>query len=227
MPYTLMKGLLWILAAVVIGIVVGWLLRSVAAKRQIARARDSRLDPAEHDELLRLRTRVANLEPIVNERDRLRAELDRARPRPGVDVAPAAFTTSAAEDAPASAPSAHSAASTTSAGPSTPAPRGGNSNDARAASAALGRRVAIDDLTVIEGIGPKIAELCHGIGIRTWADLAETEASLLKTMLTDAGQRFKAHDPSTWPEQAGLLAAGAWDEFRALTDRLDGGRAVD
>ena len=91
----------------------------------------------------------------------------------------------------------------------------------------LGRKVQADDLTVIDGIGPKIAELCHGIGIRTWAELSTTEVSLLRTMLNDAGQRFKAHDPSTWPEQAALLAAGDWDEFKALTDALDGGRPVD
>jgi predicted flap endonuclease-1-like 5' DNA nuclease len=101
------------------------------------------------------------------------------------------------------------------------------STDIADAAAVIGKRVERDDLTVVEGIGPKIAELCHGIGISTWTELAETEVSLLRTMLNDAGQRFKAHDPTTWPEQAALLSKGAWTEFAALTDRLDGGRPVE
>ena len=63
--------------------------------------------------------------------------------------------------------------------------------------------------------------LCHGIGIRTWADLAATEVSLLRTMLDDAGARLKNSDPSTWPQQAGLLATRDWTGFAALRDRLN------
>ena len=79
MPYTLMKGLAWVLLAVLLGIVIGWLLRSVAAKRQVERARAANLGTADRDELERLRQRVAELEPIVAERDLLRAELDESR----------------------------------------------------------------------------------------------------------------------------------------------------
>jgi hypothetical protein len=31
-------------------------------------------------------------------------------------------------------------------------------------------------------------------------------------------------DPGTWTEQAALAAAGKWDEFKELTERLKGGR---
>src|SRR5690606_16054235 len=48
-------------------------------------------------------------------------------------------------------------------------------SDVAAASAALGRQIELDDLTVVDGIGPQIAELCGGIGIQTWRDLAQTE----------------------------------------------------
>jgi predicted flap endonuclease-1-like 5' DNA nuclease len=99
--------------------------------------------------------------------------------------------------------------------------------DLSEAKAVLGTKVELDDLKLIEGIGPKIASLCHGIGIRTWLDLSTTEVSLLQMMLSDAGSRYAAHDPSTWPEQAGLLAAGRWNEFKVLTDGLSGGRATD
>ena len=191
MPYTLMKGLLWVVLAVGLGIIIGWSLRSVAARRQIRRARSEHHDAAE---LERLRGRVANLEPVVAERDQLRAEVDGLRSEMTADVAPARPTASAAPDV-------------------------------ALAAAHLGRSIELDDLTVVEGIGPQIQELCHGIGIRTWFDLATTEVSLLRTMLHDAGSRFHAHDPSTWPQQAELLAAGRWADFRALTDGLNGGRA--
>lgn len=92
---------------------------------------------------------------------------------------------------------------------------GGIVGEASAAS------VAADDLTAVAGIGPSIAELCEGIGIRSWSDLADTEVSLLRAMLSDAGPRFKTHDPTTWPEQAALLAAGRWDDFAELVARLD------
>jgi predicted flap endonuclease-1-like 5' DNA nuclease len=77
-------------------------------------------------------------------------------------------------------------------------------------------RVEPDDLTVIEGLGPGVCELCHGIGILTFADLAATEVSLLRTLLVDAGARYQVHDPTTWPAQARLLAEGRWDEFREM-----------
>ena len=69
--------------------------------------------------------------------------------------------------------------------------------------------------------------LCHGIGIRTWQDLSTTEVSLLRTMLLDAGPRFRTHDPSTWPEQARLLAEGRWDEFAAFVESGQPSSPVD
>jgi predicted flap endonuclease-1-like 5' DNA nuclease len=185
MPYTLMKGLGWFAAAFVLGIVIGWLLRAVSAKRQVARARANQVDMVEME---RMRGRIANLEPVVAERDRLQAELDALRGAPPGPV----------EQQPP--PPAQL--------PVTP--------DLAAAAVVLGHPVTLDDLKEIPGIGPNVEDLCHGIGIRTWFDLSTTEASLLHTMLVDAGPRFRTHDPSLWPEQARLLAAGRWEEFRKL-----------
>jgi NADH-quinone oxidoreductase subunit I len=81
-----------------------------------------------------------------------------------------------------------------------------------------------DDLTRIEGIGPRIAGLFQEAGIITFAQLAATEVSKLKQILTDAGPQFQLADPSTWPEQAKLAATGKWAELEALQDRLKGGR---
>lgn len=210
MPYTLMKGLVWVLLAVLLGVVIGWLLRSVAAKRQIERARSGNVGTADQAEVERLRNRVANLEPVIAERDRLKQELDDRRNIGGPPTAPASDTPTAG-DAGAANGSADPAAAA----------------ELAEAASVLGRPIVLDDLTVIEGIGPTTVELCHGIGITTWEELSVTEVSLLRTMLNDAGQRFKATDPSTWPAQAALLATGSWAEFKAFVDGLDGDRAVD
>jgi predicted flap endonuclease-1-like 5' DNA nuclease len=226
MPYTLMKGLVWVLLAVVLGIVIGWLLRSVAAKRQVDRARAQQGDDAE---LERLRGRLTNLESVVVERDRLKEELEASRAA-GSDLSTASSGLSS-EVQGLAAVSAADQGVADQADETAPehddGPEPAAAPDVDGAAAVLGRSITLDDLKVIEGIGPKIEELCNGIGIRTWFDLSTTEASLLRTMLADAGSRFRSHDPATWPEQAGLLAAGRWEEFVALTDALSGGRAVD
>lgn len=81
-----------------------------------------------------------------------------------------------------------------------------------------------DDLKLIEGIGPKIAELLVAAGISTFAELAAAEADHLKSILDAAGSRFKVHDPATWPQQAQLAAEGKWEELKTLQDQLNGGK---
>ncbi len=81
-----------------------------------------------------------------------------------------------------------------------------------------------DDLKVVEGIGPNIEELCNGIGIWTFAALAETPVDRLREMLDTAGPNFRIADPETWPRQAGLAAAGKWDELKEYQDFLSAGR---
>ncbi|MCU0487318.1 MAG: helix-hairpin-helix domain-containing protein [Anaerolineales bacterium] len=83
-----------------------------------------------------------------------------------------------------------------------------------------------EDLTKIEGIGPKINEILHQAGIRNFASLAKADPEQIKEILKQAGPRFALADPGSWPEQAGYLAAGDLEKFQALTDSLRGGRAV-
>ncbi len=83
-----------------------------------------------------------------------------------------------------------------------------------------------DDLKKIEGIGPKISEILNTAGIYTFSNLSQTPVDRLKGILADAGNRYKLHNPQTWPQQAELAAIGAWDELKTLQDRLDGGRDV-
>ena len=82
-----------------------------------------------------------------------------------------------------------------------------------------------DDFKKIEGIGPKIAELLNAGGIHTFAQLAVTSADHVKEILHAAGPRYQMHNPETWPQQAGMAAAGKWDELKKWQDEMDGGRA--
>ncbi len=81
-----------------------------------------------------------------------------------------------------------------------------------------------DDLKKIEGIGPKIEQLLNAAGISTFAELAMADVEQIKEVLNEAGSRYKMHDPTTWPQQAALAAAGKWDELKTLQDELNGGR---
>ena len=83
---------------------------------------------------------------------------------------------------------------------------------------------ATDDLTKIEGIGQKVAEVLAEAGIITFADVAASKAEDIKDILEKSGGHFNAQDPTSWPEQAQLAADGKWDEFKELQDKLNAGR---
>ncbi len=81
-----------------------------------------------------------------------------------------------------------------------------------------------DDLTLIEGIGPKINGLLIQNGIFTFAQLAETGLERLKAILSSGGPRFAIADPGTWAEQARMARDGEWDALRRFQEALKGGR---
>ncbi len=81
-----------------------------------------------------------------------------------------------------------------------------------------------DDLKKVEGIGPKIEQLCNEIGVWTFAGLASTPIERLQEMLDKAGPAYRIADPATWPRQAELAAAGSWDELKEYQDFLSGGK---
>ena len=202
MPYTLTAGLLWYSAALGIGIVLGWLLRSTSALRQVSRARRQERS-AVQGELDDLRTRAASEEELRLERNLLRHDNDLLREQLastglGVDSV-------AGLSIEVGAPTAEVTADDSL----TPA-------DLEEGGRLIGRRLAADDLQVINGIGPVIEGLLNGIGISTWSDLAAVDVEAVRSMLADAGSRFARHDPSTWPLQARLLERGEWDAFLAL-----------
>ena len=79
-----------------------------------------------------------------------------------------------------------------------------------------------DDLTLLEGIGPKVNSILAAAGITTFSQVAESDVTNLKEILDAAG--FKYMDPTTWPEQARYLADGNNEEFEKLVSSLKGGR---
>lgn len=79
-----------------------------------------------------------------------------------------------------------------------------------------------DDLTVVEGIGPKTAAAFQASGILTYQDLADSEVEKLQAILAEANLRLGA--PETWPKQAQLAANGDWQGLQQLQDELTAGR---
>ncbi|MDW7992020.1 MAG: helix-hairpin-helix domain-containing protein [Anaerolineae bacterium] len=82
--------------------------------------------------------------------------------------------------------------------------------------------VPADDLTRLEGIGPKVAQVLASIGITTFKALAEADYDRVKQALVEAGWPYM--DPAGWIEQAKLAAEGRWEELARLQEQLKGGR---
>ena len=103
---------------------------------------------------------------------------------------------------------------------------GGDADADRIAGVAAGGGAAgKEDLTKIEGIGPRIQKMLNDDQIFTWAELADAPVERLKGLLRRGGDRYRMHDPKSWPDQAKLAAEGRWDELEELQDILQGGRA--
>lgn len=82
-----------------------------------------------------------------------------------------------------------------------------------------------DDLTTLEGIGPKVAKLLESIGITTFKQLADADLGKLRETLDGAG--YKYMEPAGWVEQAALAAKGDTEGLQKLQQTLKGGRKVD
>jgi len=80
-----------------------------------------------------------------------------------------------------------------------------------------------DDLTKIEGMGPKAAEALTNAGMGTFAALAKGDADKIKEVLTEASSRMAHLDPTSWPKQAQMAADGKWDELKEWQDNAKGG----
>ena len=81
-----------------------------------------------------------------------------------------------------------------------------------------------DDLTKIEGIGPKASEALVKAGVDTFAKLATKNAEEIKEILVAESTTLLHLDPTTWSKQSEMAAAGKWEELKVWQDELNGGR---
>ena len=96
--------------------------------------------------------------------------------------------------------------------------------DAASAKEAFGKKIKENDLTVVEGIGPKISQLFHNHDVKTWKSLSECSIDKCQEVLKSGGDRFKMHVPGTWPKQAKLAYEGKWKELSKWQGELKGGK---
>jgi predicted flap endonuclease-1-like 5' DNA nuclease len=87
----------------------------------------------------------------------------------------------------------------------------------------LGRHVTENDLTLIAGIGPKIAAVLQAHGIKTWKTLADAPIQRLRDILAEEGGIYKSLDPATWARQARMAVKTEWRKLRVYQEKLKSG----
>ena len=103
----------------------------------------------------------------------------------------------------------------------TPAPLAFNAD---AAKAVYGKRIKQDDLKLVEGIGPKIEGLFHNFDIKTWKALSETPIEKCQEVLDSGGERYRIHNPGSWPLQAKMAYEGEWEKLAKWQSEHKGGK---
>ncbi len=94
---------------------------------------------------------------------------------------------------------------------SEPSHRGGSKPKAAKAAAP-------DDLTQLNGIGPRISSILSDGGVTTYAELEHTDPSELRKIIAQGG----ALPPSsldTWPTQASYAVRGDWQGLASYNSR--------
>lgn len=109
-----------------------------------------------------------------------------------------------------------------SAAPKKAAPKAASFDLAAAKAAGFTIKQA-DDLTVIEGIGPKINDLFKENGVKTFAQLAQQTVPQMRAILDKGGARYRIANPATWAQQSALAADNKWAALKTLQDELSGG----
>jgi predicted flap endonuclease-1-like 5' DNA nuclease len=128
---------------------------------------------------------------------------------------PPAAPISEAKAAPEPAPAQEAAPLAEAVAEPAPAP-------AEEAAPAVGAAAAPDDLTLIEGIGPKSAAALNQAGITTFAQVAAMTAEQLEQTIKGRGIRLVG-SAASWPQQAALAATGDFAALAELQAKLKGG----
>ncbi len=81
---------------------------------------------------------------------------------------------------------------------------------------------SVDDLTILDGIGPKIQSVLQVAGLSSYQQLAATSADRLREITRAAGLRLA--DPTSWPKQAAFAAKNDMDGLAVFQVELQGSR---
>ncbi|MEO3745527.1 helix-hairpin-helix domain-containing protein [Plantactinospora sp. B5E13] len=222
MAWFVNQSLFIILAAFLLGLLVGWLVWGTRTQSPPPADTASRPATGEHDlppaaveSTARPATREHSVPPVPAG-DPIRMTTDHGVPPSGTDhgVPPA----TADQDVPTSSTDQDVRTVATD-------------HEARPVAAGVATMtepaaVPDDDLERIEGIGPKMAAALRAAGIHTFGQLAETDDSTRRAAIEAAGLSF-APSLVTWGRQARLLADGDEDGFAELTLRLVAGRDTE
>jgi predicted flap endonuclease-1-like 5' DNA nuclease len=79
-----------------------------------------------------------------------------------------------------------------------------------------------DDLTLIEGIGPKMDQALRAAGITRWVQVRDADEARLHDAVSKAGMTLAPSIP-TWSKQAAFLVSGDQVGFKKYTDYLVAG----
>lgn len=101
--------------------------------------------------------------------------------------------------------------------------KGGSGNSGAAVAPTSGGPAVKQDLTKIEGIGPKIEKLLNDAGINGYHQLSQTPLSKLQQILEKGDPAYQVHHPITWSAQARLADENQWDELKKWQDLLKSG----
>lgn len=82
-----------------------------------------------------------------------------------------------------------------------------------------------DDLSIIDGIGPKISAVLGLARIKSFSQLASTDEDRIRDILeAENPNLLRLTDPSTWFEQARMAADGDWEALSSHQDNLKSAR---
>ena len=89
-----------------------------------------------------------------------------------------------------------------------------------AAHAAGVKLKSADDLEIIDGIGPRIAQMLNRVGVVRFDQLAAMSPGEIQPILDKGGPSFKLAAPESWPGQAALAARNQWTALKSLKEAL-------
>ena len=102
-------------------------------------------------------------------------------------------------------------------------PRGGRRGRRRGREAApaveAAQIAAGDDLSILDGVGPKYADALKASGVTTFAQLSQmTPEAIEETLGKQNAPLIAGHTADTWPRQAKLAAGQEWSALRRYID---------